>query len=1809
MARPRFSRYRRSRSNKESPSGDAGMSSPSSSSSLSHDGNHREQTTGGKDDDREDAQGETLSPVAKPSAAGKSNKRKNFTIQNQEDNQECEDTGTALPRKVAAKKASPVRSKRKRNPTMSSVDEQSHAINNQQDISISEAQQQETLDEDSPQRRARKPSRADEKERTDGGTPVKPSPRNKASPKQRKPKDADSKTPSMKSSAKKKRGEPKSALRQTSTKSGRKKRVSIATESSSTSPKKKARSRSSATQDATSVEKCDAGEAPAAHDSEEDALAMLAEDTSVSPNSKATQPLPQKKTSKEAKARLRKELDTLHQEMEVAHYSRKDRGNLRRSVPRSKLVAHHRQRRSLENQDDEFLQEQEGLYETSKRLRGSRAAQLESVVKQSLIFRAPEEEDDHQDEDDSDEDVDDEEGTGAEEGGAEAENVETDNAEMDITETEHAGTDHADTDFAETDHEIEDGKKKKLKTRGRAKRRSKSRKAARLRAFRSQKLAQREGEAIGLHIQGQNGLAVQKLKELAAEAPSAPQVYSALGTVYDSMLKDLQHGEEGQNEEAFEGYDAGMPADQDGINAHSIPSHIRKQIQLAMKAYGAFHIAAILFKKDFTLWVRAADLSVQIADLFSVVLSCNDAPDSSLEYARREKKRWLLEAKNDYQAADNLEPPGIDVGAKLATVYIELGNLAEALTLLTDMKGRKNIDSGRTAFDASYKVWLLYADLMLRIGFECKQWNHGDTSNSDYMFRRWLRKYSVTFDWQERRMQALAKALEAAAGTKACEALIKWIRERASEIGPSQEEEDKTSGVTENDTLGDRKGCEDEDAVFLAQENKDELENFDRTTADMKLDEGSKAARLRAVERSKLTSRLVPDISKAMDERIAALADPVSPGSKDHLPVSASVKTVCNIASDLMSLMMNCDLYEGCYHVGEAVSSYLRERGKLVESNLRRSEIDQDTESVVPENGAAYDILDAASEGEESVLVLSDDEDLEGADGAVIESLKMGILPPLIMSFYGLALLGIGKRRYAALKCIESITYLPQEDSSWFDDVSDSDRTSEMSYFMEHNAIAGGRTNLLALAARIVLKANDDYTTLGLLNLFETSDKILASYDVVPNYQIASSDPNPLYLHRLAYLVEISAALTFCLQCHMLRAPRFESGGARRLISSLKRTTKLTSSLWRLNEDGSLPRYVIMSLRSSVEAFRVLCGFAKHEIMQEISQDMLIWLSRFCMARSTEFAKFSPENSSILESSNLPLDVDWVTVIRSKISTRAHNLVVGTTVEAFSGWNEREFSSNAIGSVDRDTYVGLCVVDGRVAGFVRKAVRLELIKQWSAIHNLKPNFVVACRIADLLKEVEDASWFQREMDRLRNPDKDGNVATNGENEGLWMCILFSRISIALAGKSDLDHLFRGHILNALSVLLPLSQFILNERLWGSSIGILPAGTSFNSLFGPSNQQRLRKGSSKVKATGKKNKTRSAYIAFDSEISEVPFSNLIRLSYSKCMEIWNQGSSVTTQTTTETSHATMASLHQKIHLLRSCYAVEGVERAALEVAAALLAVAADPACKNIFVVLNQAASFASQGRRGGSSDRFFKCKLPQKDGTPLDYLLLLGRADCLNAIGFVAEASFLVSFVAKKCHTLRMDANTWNKRWELVAIYAYNVSVMTRANTTAIFEDTFVWKEEVANELVLGRVDGMRLFGFVRIDVSLRDEDESDDDDQYEEDEANDKKQTKRKRRSAIDEEEYAADEDENDHTSDPELSSDESEKPQEVLRERSAIDKFDEKSQPSRESVYETNYLENRALGVHSEENIGIVEAAQRTIPPLSPEAIEIFEL
>ena len=168
-------------------------------------------------------------------------------------------------------------------------------------------------------------------------------------------------------------------------------------------------------------------------------------------------------------------------------------------------------------------------------------------------------------------------------------------------------------------------------------------------------------------------------------------------------------------------------------------------------------------------------------------------------------------------------------------------------------------------------------------------------------------------------------------------------------------------------------------------------------------------------------------------------------------------------------------------------------------------------------------------------------------------------------------------------------------------------------------------------------------------------------------------------------------------------------------------------------------------------------------------------------------------------------------------------------------------------------------------------------------------------------------------------------------------------------------------------------------------------------------------------------------------------------------------------------------------LRTCYTYTAAEKACLNLSVALLEMAAFPDCHDPFTCLQQAASFASQATKSGHSDTVYRQSLPQMSQcSPQDALVILGRADCLQGVYFPNEAAYLCSFVARVCrlHRDSREANyEWNDRWKVVAIYAYNVSVMIRITVSSILDHEMqkefmsAWERDVVEELERARREG------------------------------------------------------------------------------------------------------------------------------------------
>jgi hypothetical protein len=367
------------------------------------------------------------------------------------------------------------------------------------------------------------------------------------------------------------------------------------------------------------------------------------------------------------KAKMRQTVASLHREMEVAPKKRITRGEaLNRTKKRKKLEKDERHEFELPIDHNQ-----------QTRLRGPQAAYQDEVVQGSLIFPnsnkkqrqglisslKPRPQDQGKDEDDnfdpSDSEV---------EGDDYDENDEEEDADAEEEEEEQQQQQQP----QETDKGTNASAEMKSQT---PKRKSKRRRRYRLKNFQSVRMAQRHGDALQFHASGQPKLAIVALKKVARDAPSAPQVYSSLGMVYEDMLRESLKRSKLAEAQAKESQGTDNAAETDETMFEDFV--LKEQLDFAKKAYGSYHVAAILCKQDFSLWVKAADCAIDAAEIHGRAMTLPNMPMEQRGYHRSEKKRWYFEALGDLKVADNLKPPGIEVPAKLASAHMELGKLSE----------------------------------------------------------------------------------------------------------------------------------------------------------------------------------------------------------------------------------------------------------------------------------------------------------------------------------------------------------------------------------------------------------------------------------------------------------------------------------------------------------------------------------------------------------------------------------------------------------------------------------------------------------------------------------------------------------------------------------------------------------------------------------------------------------------------------------------------------------------------------------------------------------------------------------------------------------------------------------------------------------------------------------------------------------------------------------------------------------------------------------------------------------------------------
>lgn len=241
---------------------------------------------------------------------------------------------------------------------------------------------------------------------------------------------------------------------------------------------------------------------------------------------------------------MREQFNTLDREMEIAEYAKVGISRVhRRQTPRKEMGERTKKRKRLEKQDFQELQEE--VENPRYRTRGSKAAMEEKLVQESFVFHGKNDEMNSNEEDDSDGETDDNLSLNAME--EEEDVIESADDEEDSDDDEYIGDNaifalDAETSKVQQDRVTEtksatdvakssesraeiasDRTSTNSVTKSASSGRRRRRKLYRMKNFKSYKLAQRHGEALGAHARGLPRLAIEKLERVAEDAPLAPQ--------------------------------------------------------------------------------------------------------------------------------------------------------------------------------------------------------------------------------------------------------------------------------------------------------------------------------------------------------------------------------------------------------------------------------------------------------------------------------------------------------------------------------------------------------------------------------------------------------------------------------------------------------------------------------------------------------------------------------------------------------------------------------------------------------------------------------------------------------------------------------------------------------------------------------------------------------------------------------------------------------------------------------------------------------------------------------------------------------------------------------------------------------------------------------------------------------------------------------------------------------------------------------------------------------------------------------------
>lgn len=554
---------------------------------------------------------------------------------------------------------------------------------------------------------------------------------------------------------------------------------------------------------------------------------------------------------------------------------------------------------------------------------------------------------------------------------------------------------------------------------------------------------------------------------------------------------------------------------------------------------------------------------------------------------------------------------------------------------------------------------------------------------------------------------------------------------------------------------------------------------------------------------------------------------------------------------------------------------------------------------------------------------------------------------------------------------------------------------------------------------------------------------------------------------------------------------------ASRFSDVLDTLTQLLGFVWKIEAKARISTTCVETVDALSRAFLLLPCYTEcilkdkeEHFLCDVVQKMMKSMSIICGAPSLNLNH--GELGSTDDLVNLPFGSAWLSPELKRLAVRSFNLCVANNVSLFSGWEIDEFSIRLMRNGLIPNVFGITISDGKVMGYSSTETEETLSRQWRLIKKLlPPTFTYS--FDNLLADFQQTPAYRESKEKLESAKEKQLIACYGEDKGLSVMLSFSHACLLLASGTSDENLRKSLPFISLSILIPVSEFCLGTVIWNSDIGrsTVSSRTNLNEWgnfdwdkddVAPSNRPGYLRPKQRTNFSSPEG-SKALHEWFGKENDIDPLSNLVDLPFSLLQREWIKSPLTESETDGLDGLEAMEKLNSLVMQLRSCYSEVAAERVCLNIASSLIDVASSRACQNRFLCIHQASIFASQASKGGTSDQSFHSPLPKTETcTPLNALLTIGRAGCLNATSFHQEAAFLCSFVVSVCSLHRDRTHEefeWNNRWRIISILTYDLSVAIRHAANVIIQDqerpedtSGTWEKDVIDELKRARSDGI-----------------------------------------------------------------------------------------------------------------------------------------